>query len=72
LPKSKRIAANRDLVVIAQPGWLVNAPFVQERAVTAAQINEPECAAAFRMNDRMQPGDLYRIENQRIQRRSAD
>jgi hypothetical protein len=72
LTKSQRVAANRNLVSVPQAGRLLNASLVQKRAVAAAEINEPEHAGTLRMNYRVQPRNFCRVEDQAIERRSAD
>jgi hypothetical protein len=57
---------------MAQPNRLMNTPLIQKGAVTAAQIDKPECAGSLRMNDRMQAGNLCRLQHDGIQRRSPN
>src|SRR5712692_8261349 len=66
LSKNKLSAADQYFVLVMEPNRLMNAPLVQQGSVATAQIDQPELADILQLDERMQPGDFRRVQNEGI------
>src|ERR1700674_1067558 len=71
LPKREGHVADSDLVHVAKPNGLMDAALIQEGAVAAPQIDEPELADVLEIDDGMAPRGLGRVEDDSALRRAA-
>ena len=53
LAESERRVADRDLVHVAKPDRLMDAAFIEEGPVAAAEIDQPELADVLQIDDAM-------------------